>query len=378
MTRNLFGFPKRLYQDSRRSFRVSEKTSVKWSVGGIGSGFGCVCDLSATGALIKAQHPLAEGTVISFDQGSGVLPPQGRVVWSKPRGMFRRGSLCGVEFIDAPSQVVDRLKKRIESRIASMDRKETVLAVVTIFLVVVMLSLGGLVLAQRASIARTVEQSNTLILSASGQQAMLYRGLIAQHKALEGLYSELQLEYTSARILLAQTENLLAETQRQYTQAQQEVVTLKTALAQAKADALGENVKMLMVQREGLRSDLQALQDEINALAAQDYVAWQNQAPGYSSQLDSLDARIKDLKYETLLARIGDHHKQIRAAKGRMSQLKQQAALARREAQRKHDEIALTQGNRGFIVKDGKAFTPPEAKTVGSPAKKVNIDVSFF
>ena len=378
MIRNVFGFPKKLYQESRRSFRVRESAPIKWSVGGIGSGFGCVCDLSTTGALIDAKHPLVDGTVISFDQGGSVMPPQGRVVWSKPKGWLRQGTLCGVEFIDTPAEAAHRLKERIESRLLSMNRTETILAAITIFLVVVMLVLGGLVLAQRASIAQTVERSNSLILNAADQQAKLYSDLIAQHKVLEGLYSELQLEYASARILLAQTEGLLAEAQRQYAQAQQEIATLKSTLAQAKLDTLGDNVQALMAQRDGLREDLKVLQDEINALAAQNPTTWQAQAQGYSDKIDDLDVRMKDLKYETLLARIGDHQKQIRVAKDRMAQLKQQAVLARRDAQRKRDEIALAQGNRGFVLKDGKIPSGIKAAAVESPAKKVNIDVSFF
>jgi len=73
------------------------------------------------------------------------------------------------------------------------------------------------------------------------------------------------------------------------------------------------------------------------------------------------------------LAGISEQQKQIQLSKKRIHELKVQAALTRREAQDKKDEVALIQGNQGFFTKDGKAFLRKDA-----PVKKVNINVSAF
>lgn len=392
MTRNMFGFPKRLYEETRRHFRVRESLPIKWTIGGLASGSGRVCDISSTGALIEAHattRPIGDGTVIAIEQNAGslerFLPSEGRIVWSKPKGFFKKSTLCGVEFINSTSEVNDRLKNRIQERIGRMELSDKVVSAITIFLVVVMLSLGAVVLSQRSSIYQTIERSSTLALSVIGQQATLYRELLEQHKILQNVYTELQAEYASTRILLAQTEGLLAEAKKQYAQAQNEIITLRSALAQAKIDTLGENVKILVAQRDGLREDLKALELEINTMAAENPEAWTAQAGQYANKVDQIDVRMKNLKYETLIAKVGEQQDQIRSSRKRIRDLKIQAALAKREAQIKKDEIALRQGNQGFFTKDGKAFSSKDTSAVtadqntsAKPARKVNINVSVF
>ncbi len=391
MTRNMFGFPKRLYEETRRNFRVKEALPITWTIGGLGSGSGRVCDLSSTGALIEAHatRPIGDGTVMALNQGAepleGFLPPEGRVVWSKSIGFLKKKTLCGVEFTHLPADVNDRLKKRIQDRIGELELGDKVMSAITIFLIIVMLSLGGLVLSQRSSISQTIERSNTLVLSVAGQQAKLYSDLLAQHKVLQNVYAQLELEYVSTKALLVQTENLLAETKRQYAQAQSEISILRSALSQAKVETLGDNVKVLVAQRDSLRDDLKALETEINAMSAGDAESLRVQSDQYVSKMDALDLRMENLKYETLLAKISDHQKQIQLARSRVSELKQEAALAKRETQRKKDALALSQGNRGFVIRDGKpsdsrnfSKVDPSPEATGLPAKKININVSFF
>ena len=391
MTRNMFGFPKRLYEEARRNFRVKEALPITWTIGGLGSGSGRVCDISSTGALIEAHatRPIGDGTVIALEQGAGslagFLPSEGRIAWSKPKGLFKKSTLCGVEFTNVSSEVNEQLKKRIQERIGTMELGDKVISAITIFLVAVMLSLGGFVLSQRSSVYQTIERSNVLALNVASHQAKLYKELLAQHKILQNVYTELQAEYASTRILLAQTEGLLTEARRQYTQAQEEINTLRSSLAQAKIETLGDNVKILVAQRDGLREDLKGLQDEINALAMENPESWQAQSSQYASKMDELDVRMKSLKYETLIAKVGEQQKQVQLSQRRIRDLKIQAALAKRETQIKKDEIALSQGNRGFFIKDGEAFSHKDLSsgnvntgTSGTSAKKVNINVSVF
>lgn len=389
MTRNMFGFPKRLYEETRRNFRVKEALPIKWTIPGMESGSGRICDISSTGALIEADAArlIGDGTVIALDQESGAsgafLPPEGRVVWSKPKGLFRKRTLCGVEFTNTSSEVSDRLNKRIQERIGDLELTDKIINYITIALIVVMIVLGMLVLAQRASIYQTVERSSTLALNAISQQAKIYHALLVQHRALETIYGELQSEYAATRVLLVQTEGLLAEAKRQYVKAQEEIMTLRTALAEAKMETLGDNVRVLMAQRDGLRSDLKALEEEINTIALNNPQDWQARSGQYDTRINELDVRMKNLKYETLLAKIADQRKQVQSTKARIRDLRQQAAAIKREAQHKKDEIALSQGNRGFVVKNGKSLNAgspaaADAQPAAAPSKKVNINVSFF
>jgi len=388
----MFGFPKRLYEETRRHFRVRESVPIKWTIGGLASGSGRVCDISSTGALIEAHattRPIGDGTVIALEQEAGVLdrflPSEGRIVWSKSKGFFKKSTLCGVEFINSSSEVNDHLKNRIQERIGQMELGDKIMGAITISLIIIMLAFGGFLLAQRSSIYQTIERSNILALNILGQQATLYKELLAQHKILQNVYTELQSEYAATRILLAQTEGLLAEAKKQYAQAQNEISTLRSALAQAKIETLGENVKILVAQRDSLREDLKALELEINTLATENPEAWTAQARQYADKVDGFDMRMKSLKYETLIAKVGEQKEQIRLSKKRIRDLKIQAALAKRETQIKKDEIALRQGNQGFFTKDGKVFLGKDlpagsgdSKISGTPAKKVNINVSVF
>jgi chromosome segregation ATPase len=248
-----------------------------------------------------------------------------------------------------------------------------------------MLILGGTVFFQHSAVFQTVNHANAIILGAAGQQAKLYQELVVQFKALRSVYVQLQIEYAMTKGLLVQTESLLEETKRQYAKAQGEISFLRNALAQAKIETLGNNVRALTAQRDSLRDDLKSLQDEISALAAENPESFQAQTVLYGSRMDALDIRMKNLKYDTLMARIGDQQKQIATTKKRIRELKVEAALVKRETQQKKNEIALQQGNRGFMTREGKSinFKNSSSAALATKAdkaseKKVNVNVSFF
>lgn len=380
--RNMFGFPERLYQEERKNFRVRDTIPIKWVAQSGGSGAGRVCDISETGALIEADsnRPILDGTVISLkqqvDDKGEFLPRQAKVVWSKRKGFLKKGVVVGVEFTDPSAEASDLLKERIESRMKALRSTNRILSVITSVLFVIMLVLIGIVLFQRSSVFKTVERSNTLMLTSIEKQAELYQELLGQFRALQSVYVQLQVEYVTTKGLLAETEGLLQEAQRQYAQAQGELSLLRNSLTETKIQMLDNNVKALVFQRDTLLTELKSLQEEIDALASENPEGFETQTALYQSRVDAIDLRMQNMKYDALLAKIADQQKQIVTSKKRIRDLKIEAALVKRETQQKKDEIALAQGNRGFMTKDGRSsIEKPTGDVVG---QKVNVNVSVF
>ncbi len=387
-TRNMFGFPERLYHEERKNFRVRDRVPIKWAAASGGSGAGRVRDISTSGALIETDtsHPIVDGTVISLkqqvdDQGE-FLPTQAKVVWSKPRGFLKRGVVVGVEFTDSPDSQTDLLKERIEKKMKTLRAVNRALGIIAVILFIIMFALIGVLLFQRSVISRTVVTSNAIMLSASEKQAKLYQDLLGQFRALQSVYVKLQIEYVTTKGVLAQTEGLLAEANRQYAQAQNEISNLRNSLAAAKIGTLSDNIAALTAQRDSLRDDLRSLQEEIRLVAAENPQEFQEQTALYESRADAIDLKMQNLKYDTLLAKIKDQQNEIVVSKKRIRDLKVEAALVKRETQQKKNEIALAQGNHGFVTKDGKAVAGKSntlvTNTAQEPAPKVNVAVSVF
>lgn len=386
-TRNMFGFPERLYHEERKNFRVRDRVPVKWTAAG-GSGAGRVRDISTTGALIEtdASHPIVDGTVISLkqqvDQHSEFLPTQAKVVWSKPKGFLKRGVVVGVEFTDSFTPQAGLLQERIEKKMQALRAVNKTLGIATAVLLLIMAVLIGVLLFQRSSISRAVIKSNVLMLKASENQAKLYQELLSQFNALQSVYIKLQVEYVATKGVLAQTESLLNEAKRQQDKAKNEILGLRNSLTVAKIESLNNSILALTAQRDSLRGELVSLQEEINKLALEDPEKFQEQTAFYESRVDAIDLKMQNLKYDTLLTKIKDQENVIAVSKKRIQDLRAEAAFVQQETRQKKNAIALSQGNRGFMTRDGKVSgAPADALAINtgeSSTKKVNIAVSVF
>ena len=389
MSRNLFGFPTKLYKEARRECRVKERLPVKWMAGADVSGIGKIRDISSSGALIeaKAGKPFGDGTVLQLEVDSPAqgefVPTQGRIVWSRRKSFFNQSLLCGVEFINPASEVMERLKERVGDRIAKIERFDRLGDVFNVTLFVVAVVLGIIVLRQQSSIQRTIEKSNHLMLGSSRKQADLYRISIGAYQAQELMLGELTKNYSTTKALLTQTESLLTQTQEENKSVKKEISTLKSSLAQARIAELDNSTKVLIGERNDLKMQLAGLRTEINLLLQENPDLLSSQASVYQSRIDNINIQMQDLKYSTLLVNIKDHKKAIRESRQKIAVLKQQAVQAKKEALRQRDAVALAQGNQGYVIKDGQAFSSQKIANVpaslpGAPAKKVNINVSFF
>jgi len=278
---------------------------------------------------------------------------------------------------------MERLKERVGDRIAKIERFDRLGDVFNVTLFVVAVVLGIIVLRQQSSIQRTIEKSNHLMLGSSRKQADLYRISIGAYQAQELMLGELTKNYSTTKALLTQTESLLTQTQEENKSVKKEISTLKSSLAQARIAELDNSTKVLIGERNDLKMQLAGLRTEINLLLQENPDLLSSQASVYQSRIDNINIQMQDLKYSTLLVNIKDHKKAIRESRQKIAVLKQQAVQAKKEALRQRDAVALAQGNQGYVIKDGQAFSSQKIANVpaslpGAPAKKVNINVSFF
>ncbi len=392
MVRNLFGFPKRLYREARKQFRVKERLPIKWRINNEIFGIGKVRDISASGALIEASalRPIGDGTVLQIEADSPAqgkfLPSQGRITWSRKKSFFSENLLCGVEFINPVSEVVERLKERVQDRIAKIERFEKIGDVLNVILFLTAVILGVIVLRQQSGIQRTIERSNHLMLGSSKQQASLYQEFLARHDIQLLVFAELNKEYNTTKALLTQTENLLAQSHEQNKIARNEISSLKSSLVEAQAVGIDDSkTKILIAERAGLRQNLVSLKSEINALIENNPRLFGSQAASYQNRIQNLNLQVKDLKYSTLMASISDHKQSMIQARKRIRDLKRQAAVARQEVQYQKDQIGLLKGNRGYLTKGGQVFAggsdsglSENGSQASKSTRKVNIDVSLF
>lgn len=391
MNRNVFGFPKTMHQDGRKNFRVADRIAVKWAAGmNIFSGFGRIKDISSTGALIHARsvRPIEDGTVLNLEPQAALdqnfLPAQARVVWSKKKGFFNRDFLCGLEFISPADEILSGLRKHIQERVAVINKQEYFKEALKIALLIIFAVLGLFALRYQAIIMRTIERSNHLMMSSSSTQAGLLRYASEQYTIQQGILNELTLQYQATSVLLSQTEALLAQTQQSLAQARDEnqnaraeIAALSTALSAAQTASLDDQAQALIQERDSLRQELALLRAEIDSALAQDPQAWAQQSSVYQSRMDDAQLKVHDLKYSTLMERIREHRKDIQLSKTRIRDLQRQAADVRRERQAQKDQIALSRGNRGYMVRDGRHTSVPETSGSKPSSPRISIDVSF-
>ncbi|MDD3375375.1 MAG: PilZ domain-containing protein [Candidatus Omnitrophica bacterium] len=391
MVRNLFGFPKKLYKEARSQFRVKEHLPIKWMSGSDVSGIGKIRDISASGALIeaKAMKPFGDGTVLQMQVDSPAqgefVPAQGRIVWSRRKSFFNQSLLCGVEFINPASEIMERLKERVSARIAKIERFDRFGDILNLVLFILAVGLGILVVRQQSSIQKTIEKSNHLMLGSSKKQADLYRMSMSAYQMQSLVLAELTKNYNTTQALLSQTESLLAQTQEDYGLAKQEVSALKSSLEQARIAGLDTSTKVLISERDDLKGQLASLRTEINLLLQENPDLLSSQTAPFQSRVDNINIQMQDLKYSTLMANIKEHKKAIGESRYKIASLKRQARKVKKEILHQRDAIGLAQGNQGYLIKDGEIFSAQKTaqtsaglKESGEPVKKVNINVSLF
>ena len=390
MSRNLFGFPKKLHKEARTQSRVKEQLPVKWMAGADVSGIGKIRDISASGALIeaKAMKPFGDGTVLQLEVDSPAqgefVPAQGRIVWSRRKSFFSQSLLCGVEFINPASEILERLKERVSDRIAKIERFDRLGDILNLTLFILAVGLGIIVLRQQFAVHKTIEKSNHLMLGSSKEQADLYRMSMGAYQMQALVLTELTKNYSTTKALLTQTESLLSRIQKDYGLAQKEVSSLKSSLTQARMAGLSDSTKVLISERDDLKGQLASLRTEINLLLQENPGLLSSRRASYESRVDNINIQMQDLKYSTLIANIKEHKKVIRESHHKIALLKRQAREAKKEILRQKDAVALAQGNQGYVIKDGQLLSAQRTQMLvdfrkaGAPAKRVNINVSLF
>ena len=210
----------------------------------------------------------------------------------------------------------------------------------------------------------TLSKSMDVALSASDHATSNYRTYMGKfretrveldettHKLVivNGQLTQVSSELSTAKGALAQTQGMLTEAQDENTNLKQELQGLDDLQNSENVKSIGE-----------LGAKIKSLKNRDVQISHQ-LVYLTNQLRVYSTEFSNTDAG------KSLIALF---QKKIRLVKTRMSRIKQEAFLARVEAQKQKDRLAALNGNSGFVVRNGQVQNPTGAK------KSFAIDVKI-
>ncbi len=338
-----------VYQvEARGSFRINERFPLIWHLkdSSVGS-TALVRNLSATGMMLEAdiQSPPPVDSVLSFeikgDHPLGVIPPLGRIVWSKPKSCISSRSLYGIEFIEPVQDILLRLREFIQQKIIRMENAERVKARIGIVLFIILTAVLAFCLFQQNAIHRNYEKSYHLMTASSQAQASTYGELRMQYQNQREVLKVISIDLSKSQALLEETEVML------------------TSVRKESEAALGR-----------LNSEINNLHQKNSALSDQLEEA-QGQLAVYEVNPDNLDEAKAILSF---------HQAMIAKIKRKINNLRQQARMAYVKVQKKRDEYALAMGNNGFIIKNGKPVPPYQSEyysRMKRSSPEIEIDVTL-
>lgn len=242
--------------------------------------------------------------------------------------------------------------------------------IVGIILSLVMIALTIFVLNLEHQNSNTLAKSAELALIAGNRATINYKIYVGRYKA-----TKLKLEET--KIQLDETTSKLEQVDRQLDQVSAELATTKSMLSQTQGmlvSAQDENTK--------LKQDLQGLDDLQNSENVQNIGELQTKIKTLKDKDSQISVQLDDLKnqmriYAAEFSNLDEgkslivlFQSKIRLVKMRMHHLKQEAFLARVQAQKEKDRIASLNGNSGFVLRNGQVLNPNSTK------KSFAIDVN--
>ncbi len=325
-----------IVKDLRASLRVKEHIPVRWSVKDTAlNGRGRILNISTSGAMLETSNvAAAERAIFSLEtiKSNGfILPREGRLVWSRPKGWGNNRQLCGLEFVEPNEESVAQLREKVQKGIVKGASARRWKSVTGIILSVIMLVLTAFSVRQY-----TENYENTLLAY------QLLSGTYEKQSSLTETYAR-ELSTTKGLLFQAQTDLELAKAEIGELTARTDQLTESNNNYQAMISQLEE-------KNAQLAKDMQALQE----------------------RLSYLDGNVKDLAEAKNL--IGEYKDKFRLVKGKIRAFNRQAFEAKVAAQKEKDRIAMLLGNNGYLVKDGKSHVPDPAL---AEKQRIQIDVEI-
>lgn len=353
--------------ESRKDTRVTENRPVTWHIKEKGNrGEGRIRNISTSGMMLETNTRLnpEDALNICFDAMAGennIIPPNGRLIWSKKKAKSEDKFLSGIEFTNAGDAVINRIRQRVDTGIRNEKIRRFSVTSLSILTFVGILSLTAFIIATSLGIYQTVDQTNQDVLKSSNEQAGVtrtYVGLYNDTKAklaavteelnlTKQLYQDSQEQLTSVskeleatKLILAQTEELLAQVRHGGSDLKREVAASafnEAAVLKAKEE-LTEKVAMLEYERNDMNEKIKQLQE----------------------QLQYYEGNIKNIEEGKALIQI--YRTRLKIVQSKIKGYKQEAQMTRIAAQKERDKLRLQLGNNGYLVRNGEAVKVDWAK----------------
>ena len=322
-------------REFRRNPRVAEKASVNWHIKDADiNGKARIRNVSASGVLLEARAAIcpSANSVLSFEAAdplqANYLPALGRLIWSRKAGLWPRKFIWGIEYIEPTQDVVANLQEKIKIKIEKVKIIEKSVNFAGASLLIAMVALAAYSLSQQNAIYSQYEESTKLLLGTSGKQAELNGVLINDLQVVKA-------ELLEAEVILSQTK---------------------------------EQNNALQAQVQGLQVDLQTVQAQNTELT--------KEVSALQERLRPLEAEIGSMEEGKSFSRA--IRNRLHAIKKGIHNVKRKAVLDRIAAQKERDQLLLSLGNQGYIVRDAKLL-PRDFSSTGtlSGEKKIKIDVEL-
>ena len=321
------GGKREVVNDLRGSLRIKEQLPVRWRIKDTNfSGEGRVLNISTSGLLLETPNvSAADQSVFNLEslKGNGfVLPKEGRLVWSRVKGLGSR-KFCGLEFIEPSEESVAQLREKIQNGIIKGTMARRWRSIIGTILVVVMMILTAIAVRQYVE-----NYENTLL----AQQIMV--GVYEKQVSLTKTYAQ----------ELASTKNLLVEAQANLEQSKIEISQLND-----KNSEFQKIIAQLEEKNTQLSNELAVVQERLRLLE------------GDVKSLDEARALIAEYKGK------------FRLVKTKIKAFNREAFEAKVAAQKERDRIAMLMGNNGYLVRDGK----PYKGDASAAEKRIQVDVQI-
>ncbi|MBF0478658.1 MAG: PilZ domain-containing protein [Candidatus Omnitrophica bacterium] len=358
-----------ILNESRMDVRVKEKKDILWSQeGGAAQGKGSMRNISASGMLLETDAPHDSSMNGNFNfrakEGDfGVVPSQGRVIWSKPKNDSKH--YWGIKFENVSEDLANALRRRVQDGIEKEKKMRGWLIVLNVAASIFLAWIVVYSVWTSGSIYNSLNKTTqNLTVAIDGQTKLT--------QTYHQLYTETKQQLEVVTKELATTKAALAETQTMLAQAQQQLAQEKTANTQ-----LQEQVRQMTEQNAKLTEEFNqnlALLNEKNAKLTTEVETLNGKVRYYEGEINNIPEG-KEL--------IRLYKDRMRLVKSKIHKFQQDADEIQHKALRERDHARTVLGNNGFLFKGGQAVKVDEGRyksgdlnqSQTESGKKVNIDV---
>ena len=228
------------------------------------------------------------------------------------------------------------------------------------FILAIILATGTLTLT--ILVYRDVLESQDQLIKLLKQQVALTKNYADRFHQSELARQEIEQELKSTQDLYAQAQTTLGEVQAEFEKTKLMLAQAEEANAKLQGDAgqaqsmkekVTSDLEQLKIQNDGLKAEVDKLQDQIRYLSATDI-----------KNKDEADSLMK--LYKT----------NLKLVKTKIKDFKKQTQQTRTTVESEENHLKDVAGNRGYLIKDGTVIMmdwPAETSSPSKPRRKVDV-----